>query len=126
MKDQQDEQTILALEQQRCQAELDGDSATFERLLDATLVHVHTSGRVDDKAALIAARKKVKFLALTRQDLKVRIDGELAVLTGGMYFQVQSLGSDRVVTSNVFVTQVLARFGDEWRFILYQATTLTT
>jgi ketosteroid isomerase-like protein len=117
---------IIALEHQRCQAELHGDSDAFERLLDDSLVHVHTGGRIDGKAALIAARKKVKFLALTRRDLQVRTDGDLAVLTGGMYFQVQALGSDRVVTSDVFVTQVLTRRNGQWRFILYQATARPT
>lgn len=121
-----EEQAILALEQQRCQAELDGDSATQERLLDDSLLHVHTSGRIDGKAALIEARKKVKFHQLTRRDLKVRIAGDLAVLTGGMHFRVQALGSDRIIDSHVFVTQVLARHGEDWRFILYQATSLPT
>lgn len=122
MKDESAE--ILAVEQRRCQAELDGDSDTLEALLDDGLVHVHTGGRVDDKATLIASRKKVKFLALTRRDLKVQVDGELAVVTGKMYFQVQSIGSDRVVTNDVFLTQVLVRRGGAWRFVLYQATAL--
>lgn len=122
MKD--DTAEILALEQRRCQAEIDGDSAALERLLDDDVVHVHTGGYVEGKKTLIPARKNVKFLALTRRDLQVRVSGDLAVLTGGMFFQVQRVGGSDVITTDAFVTQVLARRAGEWRFILYQATVL--
>lgn len=122
MKD--DVAEILALEQQRCQAEIDGDSATLERLLDDSLIHVHTGGTIDGKKTLIPARKKLKFLTLTRRDLQVRVSGDLAVLTGGMFIQVQPIGGSNVVTIDAFCTQVLARRGDEWRFVVSQGTTL--
>lgn len=52
----------------------------------------------------------------------MRISGDLAVITGALYFRAQMPDSDSIVTNDVFVTRVLMRKGDEWRFILYQAT----
>jgi hypothetical protein len=115
---------IIALEEERCQAELDNDSAALERLLDDDLLHVHTGGTVDGKAALIAARKAVKFRTMKRKNLKVKVSGDIAIMTGGIFFEVLRPGTDQVFATEAFVTQVLARVGDGWRFVLYQGTAL--
>jgi ketosteroid isomerase-like protein len=122
MKD--DVAEILALEQQRCRAEVAGDTATLERLLDDDLVHVHANGVIDGKTSLLVARKNVKFLEMTRRDLQVQVSGDLAVLTGGLLIRAQPAGGSEVHTFDAFSTQVLARRGGEWRFTLHQGTTL--
>ena len=74
---------ILAIEEERCRAERAGDMATLERLLDDSLVYIHTNGLIDSKKSLIASRDKMKFQKMDRRDLKVRVSGDLAVITGG-------------------------------------------
>jgi len=117
---------ILKLEQQRCQAELDGDIDALGRLLDDTLIYVHGSGIVDNKKNLLISRKNLKWLVLTRHDLQVHVSGDIAVLTGVLSFQTRDIGASEVLAGKAFATQVLARRGEQWWFIVHQATRLKT
>jgi len=115
---------ILELEQQRCEAELAGDIDKLDRLLDDTLIYVHGSGMVDGKKNLLASRKNLKWLVLTRHDLQVHVSGDIAVLTGVMAYRTQEVGSTEVLAGKAFATQVLSRRGEQWRFNVHQATRL--
>jgi hypothetical protein len=114
---------LLAIEEQRCQAERDGDMTTLERLLDDSLVYIHTTGLVDSKKSLIASRDKMKFLKMARRDLKVQVSGDLAVITGGLSVEVRVTGVADLVAMDMLVTQVLVRRGGQWRFVHQQCTT---
>ncbi len=113
---------ILAMEEQRCQAERSGDMATLERILDDSLVYIHTSGLIDSKKSLIASRDKMNFQKMARSDLKVQVSGDLAVLTGILHVEVRVTGVADLIVSDMLVTQALVRRGGQWRFVHQQCT----
>jgi len=115
---------VFELEQQRCQAELQGDLVALGQLLDETCIHVHGSGAIEDKPTLLNSRKSLKWLVLTRHDLQLHVDGDLAVLTGRLVFQTQTAGSSDILAGQAFATQILVRRGGKWLFILHHATRL--
>lgn len=115
---------ILAIEQQRCEAELASDIAVLGRLLDDSLIYVHGSGKVDGKANLLASRKSLQWLELTRHDLQVQVSGDLAVLTGILAYRTRDVGGTEVLAGKAYATQVLARRSGQWRFVVHQATRL--
>lgn len=115
---------LIALEERRCRAEVEGDVATLDSLLDDDLVYVHLSGSIDGKANLLASRAVIKFPSMTRHDLQVHVSGDLAVINGKISFQNQNVGSPAIRTVDAYVTQALVRRGDQWKFILHQVTLL--
>jgi hypothetical protein len=113
---------ILAIEEERCRAERAGDMATLERVLDDSLVYIHTNGLIDSKKSLIASRDKMKFQKMDRRDLKVQVSGDLAVITGGLSVEVRVTGVADLITSDMLVAQTLVRRGGQWRFVHQQCT----
>ena len=120
----QDIQALIALEERRCRAEVESDVATLDRLLDDEFVYIHLSGGIDGKAKLLASRATVKFPSMTRHGLRVHVSGDLAVITGGISFQNRMAGSPVLRTVEAYVTQALARRGDQWKYIIHQVTLL--
>ena len=116
-------ETILALEQQRQQALLDGDIERLSNLVTDDLVHVHASGRVEDKDAYLAGvRNRFRFLSVQRPGLQVRVFGDIAIATGPLdqVLTIVATGQRHEMTS--FATQVWVRQGANWRQASFQAT----
>jgi len=114
---------ILAVEDRRIAALLAVDLATLADLYDDTLVHIHAPGLVHTKAQLlehVATRKA--YLGIEREDLTVRVLGDVAVVTGRIVNRLASPdGSERLLAGPV--TQVLRRCDDDaWRFVSFQMT----
>src|SRR6266403_2578640 len=115
---------ILEMENMRCRAEVVRDLETLGSLLDDSFVYVAGSGVIIDKKSLLESRKQLDWLQLDRQELKVRIGGDIAVITGGLLFKTRESGSPDVAQGKAFCTQVLARRDGRWFFILQQLTRL--
>jgi ketosteroid isomerase-like protein len=109
------ETELLNLEQERCRALSQQDWTALESILSADYTHTHTTARLEDKAAYIESMKKSPR-ETAREDLKVRVSGDMAVMTG-----VQANKSERGdVRSRV--TQVWTREGGAWKLLLAQNT----
>jgi hypothetical protein len=115
---------LLALEQRRRDALVADDMATFAALLADDLVHVHTTGLIHDKAALLVhAGQTLQFIDVERSNLVVRLLGpHVAVMTGGLKNTVSRRGQDEKIEVEGFATQVWAKRDDVWRIVSFQAT----
>ncbi len=120
------EQEVLAAERSRRDALVSDNMEAFARLIADDVTHVHTTGIVQDKAALLGhAGGFLRFIDIERHDLKVRVIGENhAIMTGGMTNTVARRGHDERVEVQAFVTQVWERRDGRWQTINFHATRL--
>ncbi len=120
------EQEVLAAERSRRDALVADDMAAFALLIADDVTHVHTTGIVQDKAALLGhAGGFLRFINIERHELKVRvIDENHAIMTGGMTNTVARRGHDERVEVQAFVTQVWQRRDGRWQIVNFHATRL--
>ena len=117
------EAEILAVEQRRQDALIATDLETLDEIFDESLVHIHAPGLVHTKALLLEhVATRQAYLEITRQDVRVRVFGDTAVVTGGIVNRMRApQGGERTVDG--VVTQVLHRGDDgRWRFVSFQMT----
>lgn len=115
-------QHILDLEQRRQQALVAVDLATLDALFDDDLVHVHSVGLVHGKTELLAhIAQKRGFAAIERGELKLLGNDELAVLSGPIINHLRNRDGE-ITLMHGFVTQVLRRTAQGWRFTHFQLT----
>ncbi|MEF2975967.1 nuclear transport factor 2 family protein [Subtercola sp. YIM 133946] len=117
---------LLATENRRIRALLDGDVATLDELFDDSLVHIHAPGLVQDKAKLlehVAVRRA--YRSIERGELTMRVAGDVAVVTGTITNRLATAeGGERTVEG--VATQVLVRADDgTWRYLSFQMTPFT-
>jgi len=113
---------LRRLELERCAAITSGDVDALTAMLSDDYVHVHMTGRVDDRAGhvgAIAARPR----RTTRGELTVRTWGDLAVLTGELtnHMEMPDGGTRQMLA---YCHQVAVRRDDTWRFVSVQLTPL--
>ena len=120
------EDEVLAAERSRRDALVADDMDALSLLIADDVTHVHTTGIVQDKAALLNhAGGFLRFINIERHDLKVRaVDENLAIMTGGMTNTVARRGHDERVEVQAFVTQVWERREGRWQVINFHATRL--
>jgi hypothetical protein len=113
---------ILALEQRRHAALLDCDVDALGALFADDLTHVHTSGVVHTKQALLDYLKtRVRFLSIERHGVEIRVYENVAVMTGAMTSRMRDPQTGELATLHAFVTQVLRRLEGHWRFCAFHA-----
>jgi ketosteroid isomerase-like protein len=110
---------LLALEAQRCRAISAGDLAALGGLLHDDLVHVHATGRAQDKQEYLSSLGG-KPRTTTRRDLAVRVYGGTAVMTG-VLLNAFGQGADRQV-SEAYATQVWVASNGGWRLASFAAS----
>src|SRR5438093_11601604 len=88
------EQDIIKLEQTVTDAQFKKDRAALERLLADDYLYTHSNGSVLNKAQVIAESMSsdVQWTDSKFADLKVRIFGDVAVLTGEQTIQGTAKG----------------------------------
>lgn len=117
------EHGLRAREAERCAALVAGDRERLAALLDEELVHVHTNGSCEDKAAYLAtAFSRLRFVEAERDDLRVRIEGRIGIMTGGLAQRIEIRSSGEIVSLRAFVTQLWIAAPDGWRLLRFQAT----
>lgn len=120
------ESEVLAAERSRRDALVADDMDAFALLIADDVTHVHTTGIVQGKPALLGhAGGFLRFIDIERHNLKVRvIDENHAIMTGGMTNTVARRGHDERVEVQAFVTQVWQRSDGRWQIVNFQATRL--
>ncbi len=119
------EAVVRALEAQRVEAVLKADTAALERILGPELTYMHSSGVLDTKESFLASLSsgRMKYEGFDESDLRVRVHGDAAVLTGRVTARVQR-GGDHLVL-DLALTAVYARAEDAgWRLVAWQTTRL--
>jgi ketosteroid isomerase-like protein len=116
---------IRRLEERRCQALMARDYRAISDLVADDLIHIHTTGLVEDKAAYMAGiEQRLDFSDVVREDLTVRVYGDVAVATGRLSQTVRVRTTDRRIDMKIVTTQVWVRWGGTWRQSSFQATHL--
>ena len=119
------EAAVRKLEAQRAEAMLKADVATLGRILGDDLTYVHGSGVVDTKQSLLASISsgKMKYVAFDEIDLKVRVYGGAAVLTGKL--AVKAKRGDENLDLTLGLTGVYAKGASgAWKLVAWQTTKL--
>lgn len=124
-KQDQDKALVLEAEQRRIEAVVAADMQGLDQLFADDLVHIHSTGLVHSKAQLLQhIDRKRGFLAIRRGLLRVRIEGNVAVMTGPITNLMRGAEGSEVIMRG-FVTQILRRDSDGWKFTNFQLTVCT-
>ena len=116
-------QTILALEKERAEALVAGNISRMSEMVSDDLVHIHASGRVEDKAAYLEGlRSRFRFLRVHRPRLDVRVFGDTAVVTGPLELLLTILATGQEHAMNAYATHVWVRRDQRWQLASFQAT----
>src|SRR5438477_10737412 len=80
-----DREAVRKAENDRFAAMLKADVGALDKLLAPDLIYTHGDGRVIDKAAFLSDFKTgaFKYVTIEPNDLKIRIYGDTAIVTGG-------------------------------------------
>jgi ketosteroid isomerase-like protein len=113
---------ITSLEAARCRALVANDLPALAALLSEDLVHVHTTGAVENKAQYLAGvEKRLQFLSAERRDLAVRVYGGIAIATGRLdqAVRVRATGQERRLEA--VTTQVWRNVDGRWLICSFHA-----
>lgn len=111
------EDTILAREEELRQAQLDGDVATLDRLIDDALVFTALDGRVVGKADDLALHRSGR-LRVTRMDPADRHILDLGtVVVVSVLMQASAVLDGGEVSGPLRYTRVWCERGGEWRVV---------
>lgn len=124
-----DDDDLLATERRRCAAIMAADIGVLSGLLEGDLVHVHTTGLIDDRDSYLAGiRDRLEVRSVERGPLQVRRFGDAAVMTGTLTNTVRRRadGPDAVWTVlPSFATQVWVWApGAGWRMASFHSSRL--
>lgn len=116
-------QALIALEERRCQALVTRDLADVESMLDPALLYVHSTGLINDKAALLDfLEHRIYYEAVERQGLSVHCQDDIAWMTGLMRLSGHRLPDAQVVASTTFVSQLWVCESGIWLLRGFQST----
>jgi uncharacterized protein (TIGR02246 family) len=118
-----DAETELAgIERQRFAAMLAADVAALDRILAPDLTYTHSSSKLETKQEFIEAIKTgaSKYKVIEPEDIRVRVYGSTAVLTGRCRFEVTSGGQE--LKPRVRFTDVYVKSDGAWRMVAWQST----
>lgn len=114
---------VLAIETARAKAMVAVDIATLDRITDEDYVHVESSGKTRTKAQLLEGlrRGEFRFASFAVDDNRVRIYGDVAVVTGS-YRNAILTPTGPGPTKNARHIRVYVRRADTWKNVSHQAT----
>lgn len=114
----------LHAEDTRYRAQVQNDFAAMRRLFSDDLVYIHSSAAVDTKTSYIESMRSgaVKYRRMERGDVKTRIYGCVAIISGHATFEVTVKGEDQMV--ELMFHSVWAKRVTGVQFVSWQATKL--
>jgi hypothetical protein len=115
------EQQLLRADTERFKAMVDGDVATLERLLAVELTYIGTTGRIEDKHAVVYGIKsgKAKYSSIIPSERQVHVMGTVANVIG-----VVVIRGDEADGSDIGVryTSVHVLRDGRWQMVAWQST----
>ena len=116
------EREIRTLDDRRVAAILKRDTAMLDRLMADDFTYTHQGGVTEGKADFLKEMKAGRgtFKALQLSDVKVRIFGNAAVLTGRCDITAAREGREFAIPMHF--TEVYTRTGGHWQWLLWQST----
>lgn len=118
----QAEQEVRELELRRFKALTDQDTAALDQILSDDLTYTHSSAHVDTKATYIASIRsgELKYVSIVPDELKVRVYGSAAVITGRAEFKSKSHG--QAATMQLRFTDTYVRQNGRWQMVAWEST----
>jgi ketosteroid isomerase-like protein len=119
------EEQLLRLEKEFTQAIVKNDPEGIERFVADDWIIINADGGIIDKERFLGV---VKSGALTHEimesdDIRVRVYGESAVITGLVRTKGKFMGQDFITRERA--TDVFVRYDGRWRCVLSQLTSFT-
>jgi ketosteroid isomerase-like protein len=116
------ENEALKAEDARYAAQTSNDFAAMAQLFADDLVYVHSSGTVDSKDSYIERQRSnaLRYRAMRRSDVKVRVYGCVAIITGAGNFDVTVNGKDSSVS--LLFHSIWAKTDSGVRFVSWEST----
>lgn len=119
------EQEVLQVEQARVRALLAADVAALEALLGDDLLYVHAGGWAQTRKEFLESIRKgeLKYDSMQHHDVRVRVYGDAAVLTGRSAVGVRSARRQmQLLEMEILFTAVYAKSGGHWQLVVWQST----
>jgi ketosteroid isomerase-like protein len=115
-------QAVLAAHEMRRVATVNENISVLDSLMMDDLTFMHPNAVVDTKPQFLNSISSgaVQFIALTDEDVTVRVHGTTGVVSGVV--RVQVIASGTPVDIRVRFTELWVKEGDRWRMLLWQAT----
>jgi hypothetical protein len=116
---------VKAVELQRFEFMVKGDTTLLERLLAEDLTYVHSTGVVDTKASFLQSLSsgKLRYLALTPSEVAVRLVGTAAAVVTGRA-DVKVVANGKEISFPARFTSVYAKHHGRWLLAAWQSTTV--
>ena len=113
----------LRAEDARYAAQTKSDFDALERLYGDDLVYVHSAAVVDNKASYIERQRSgLHYHVMKPSDVKVRVYGCLAIITGRGDYEVTQNGQDS--SPHLLFTAIWAKRGPGVQFVSWESTAI--
>jgi len=117
------EEQIIQQEQRRQAALIQGDSEALGEILALNFWLCHSTGHISDRQGLINfVHDEIEFIDLERDNLQVRVYGNVATMTGDMVNTVRGKVKGDIVVVPLRVLQVWHNIDGTWKMISMQCT----
>ena len=116
------EKDIVSLEDKRYAAMTSGDFAALEVLLHEQLLYTHSSGVTDTKASWLESQRsgKTRYKSVSITDRKVRLLGDVALVTGKAHIEAEVNGQPRTI--RLIFLNAWTKTLQGWKFVAWQST----
>ncbi|HEY7476022.1 MAG TPA: nuclear transport factor 2 family protein [Vicinamibacterales bacterium] len=115
------ERMLTAMERDYCQAILTKNPALLDPLLAADFTSVGSDGTVGDKPQMLADVKNSAIDGCTNEDVKVRVYGDAAVVTGRLVLSATKVNPP-VRNRQILFTDTFIRRNERWQSVASHAT----
>jgi ketosteroid isomerase-like protein len=117
-------EAVEAAEMARFKAQTSGDLNALDGLLGDDLVYTHSSAAVDSKASYVESMRSgaLKYQTIEPRELKVRVFGTTAIITGAAHITAVSKGQP--VDNQLRYTDVWVLRDGRWQMVSWQSTRL--
>ncbi|MFO1497797.1 MAG: nuclear transport factor 2 family protein [Verrucomicrobiota bacterium] len=119
------ESTFLQLEQQWEDALTRSDISALDKLYDAEITYTHSNGKVDTKSSYLRSIQSgaTKYQSMKRDDIKVSVYGQAAVVTCHWEVHVVASGNKMDMTGRYLHVYVQQK--DGWKMVAHQSTRIS-
>jgi ketosteroid isomerase-like protein len=116
------EEQLMKMERDRAAAVVKADVAMLEGVTSDDYILINANGQMSDKATTMGDIKtgKIKLTANEVSDMKVRVYGDTAVVTGKS--SAQGTVGGRALKGPVMFTRVYVKANGKWRSVAFQQT----
>ena len=118
------ETEVARLEEDRRTALAAEDIEALGELISDDYIHVHGTGLVHDKAALLNHVRKNPRTVAPRSP-KIRVYGDFAILTGEMINITPGSGGAEPTKTRLYATQIACKSDGKWKFVSFQTTRIS-